>query len=328
MKVLVTGPTGFLGSHLTKALVKQGDEVFCLVRNRKNLGKLSSNLKVHLVEGELEDSEFLKKAVRGMEIVYHLGAISGRPGVPEKEYQRVNVKGTENLLTACSAAKVRRLILTSSVAVTGKLEKIPGDEDSSYNPTNAYERSKVACEKLGKEARKNGLAVVIVRPGVIYGPGNNTSSMAKFFKMAMKGVVVIPGQGENLWDLTYIDDVISGFLLAGEKKEAVGETFILNGPEPVKVKNLMAALAKEAGKKLRIIHLPVQPMLLLGKFFRLLENLLGKPLPFTDKTVQILIESRIHSHLKAGKILGYQPRFFLEEGVKKTVAWYRENKFI
>lgn len=327
MKVLVTGGTGFIGSYLVKALVKRGYDVSCLVRDKNKAGNLAS-LKLKLVEGDVTDKKAVEKAVAGMDIVYHLAAISGKSAVSPSLYQKVNIEGTRNLVEAALKAKVGRFVYTSSVAVTGQLSKIPGDETSPYNSTNSYERSKVEGEKLVLAAMKRGLPAVIVRPGVVYGPGNEHTSMAQFFRMALKGFCLIPGNGENLWDLIFVDDIVAGFLLAGEKKQAVGQIFIIRGPQPVKVNQLVKTLAHASGVKLKIIHLPLLPMIFAGKIFGLIESLFGLPMPFSAKTVQILSQSRPHSIEKAKTILGYQPKISLEEGVAKTVVGYKEKGFL
>jgi len=327
MKILVTGGTGFIGSHLVRALVKQGDSVFCLARNKKKAHSLNLS-KVSLVKGDIRDKRAVERAIKGMDVIYHLAAISGKVAISPALYQAVNIEGTRNIIEACLKAKVKRLVHTSTVAVTGKLDKIPGDENSPYRPGNWYEKSKTEGEKLVLEAVRRGLPAVVVRPGLIYGPGHEGVSMAKFFKMAAKGFAVIPGNGKNLWDITYIDDCLQGFLLAGKKKAALGEVFIINGSKPITVNELLKTLAREAGMELRLLHLPVWPMRFVGKIFGLVENVLHLPMPFSGQTVQLLTQSRPHSNEKAKRILGYHPRVSLKEGIAKTVAWYREIGFI
>ncbi len=323
MRVLVTGAGGFIGGNLTRRLFSDGHQITVLIHDgKKPVLSLPGGSKIKVFRGEVFDTGLLKKITRSQDVVYHLAAITGKSAVPAADYQRTNILGLKRVAEACLENRVGRLIFTSSTAVTGPLGKLPGKEDSPYRPTNSYEWSKVKGEQLVKRFIKKGLSVVIVRPGIIYGPGNSGSNMAKFFKMAMNGLVVIPGDGRNLWDLTFVDDLVEGFLLVGKKKAALGETFIFNGPRPVSVEEVVRAFAGAAGKNLKLCKLPVGPMMAAGKIFGWLEEQTGKALPFSAKTVQLLSESRYHTHDKAEKLLGYRPKVDLKTGVARTVKWY------
>lgn len=324
MKILVTGATGFVGRHLVEALLKRGEKVACLVRSKEKKFPFDKK-KVEIKLGDLRVLGSLREALREIDIVYHLAAISGKSATAEDLYQRVNVEGTRNILEAAKKAKVKRFIFVSSAAVTGRLMHVPGSEVSPYGPTNGYERSKVGCEKLVLEAiERDHFPAVIIRPGSIYGPRNIGSNMANFLKMAAKGFCILPGNGKNFWDMVYISDAVDGLILAGVKEKAVGETFILTGSKPVRVDDIIKFCAKAGGKKLKTLYLPVVPMKLVGKSFGLIESLIHVPMPFSEKSVQILSESRYHSGEKARKILGFKPKVAIEKGIVKTIAWYKE----
>jgi len=323
-KILVTGATGFVGKHLVTALVKEKEEVFCLVRDTKIKDPLFQ--KVKLIKGKMEDNKTLLHALKDIDIVYHLAAISGKSAISPKLYQSVNIEGVRNLVSAALKEKVKRFIFISSNAVTGSLEKLPGNENSPYNPTNWYEKSKVAGEIIVNEAiNKFQLPAVIIRPGSIYGPGNDNSNMAKFIGMGVKGLGIIPGTGENYWDLVYIDDCVKGLLLAGKVHKAIGQTFILTGPCPVKVIDILKLSAKAADKNLHLLQLPILPLKMISKFFTFIENQYFIAMPFSEKTIQILTENRYHSFEKAKLILGYKPEVTLALGMRKIIKYKKKN---
>jgi nucleoside-diphosphate-sugar epimerase len=128
--------------------------------------------------------------------------------------------------------------------------------------------------------------------------------------------------------MTYIDDCIQGFILAGEKKAALSEVFIIAGPKPAMVNQVVKTLAQAAGIKLKLWHVPALPMMTIGKVFGLVENVFHLSMPFSDRTIQLLSQSRTHSVKKAKKVLGHQPRVYLKEGIAKTVSWYKATGFI
>lgn len=324
MKILVTGATGFVGHHLVRLLLEKKENISCLVRDKNIKDPLFQ--KVNLIKGCVEDKKSLVNALKNIDVVYHLAAISGKSAVSPKLYQEININGVKNILDASIKQKIKRLVFISSNAVTGSLKKVPGDENSPYNPTNWYEKSKVAGEDLINEAiKKQKLSAVIVRPGSIYGPGNANSNMAQFIKMGAKGFAILPGNGENAWDMIYVSDCVQGIYLAGTVPKINGQTFIITGPKPVKVNEILKMAGFAVKKTPKIIHLPLLPMKITGQVFTLIENLFNLPMPFSAKTVQILSEDRYHTSQKAQKLLGFKPSINIKEGISQTIAWYQEN---
>ncbi|MFC1454934.1 NAD-dependent epimerase/dehydratase family protein, partial [Candidatus Undinarchaeota archaeon] len=167
MKVLVTGASGFIGTHLTKSLIRQGNDVRALIRD-----KICEVKDVENVKGDVLNKRDLQNAMNGIDIVYHLAGILGNIGIPDEIIRKVNSDGTRNVLEAAHEAGVKRLYHFSTTGVFGAGTNIK--EDTEYNPETIYEKSKLLGEKAAREFM-NKLSLTIIRPGVIYGPGDKSN---------------------------------------------------------------------------------------------------------------------------------------------------------
>ena len=173
MRSLVTGATGFVGSHIAERLVKEGEEVVALVRRTSNT-KFLSSIGVKFAYGDINDLESVKKAMSGIEIVYHSAALADE-WISAKEARRVNVEGTRNLLDAAKEAKVKRFVFISSLAVLGMRDHHGTPADAPYHKTgDNYIDTKIDSEQLVMDYyKKYGLPVTVVRPGFVFGPRDN-----------------------------------------------------------------------------------------------------------------------------------------------------------
>lgn len=304
MKVLITGGTGFIGKQLVKACIKKGDQVTVLTRSSRSQGRIKKVGATPLV-GKMDNLAFLKKAIKGMEIVYHLAAIRSDWGYSWKEYYQANVLGTKNLLTA-SLGQVKHFILVSSVKA---------DE-----PTTLYGKSKLQAEKIALQffKRKN-LPLTIIRPAIVYGPGDSASGMMpKLIKLIRKGFFLIVGSGKNRLHLVYIDDLIQALLLAAEKKGR-GRIYIVAGQKPIKLKKLVSLIAKECRARVFPFKVPIPLANLAGL---VLEKLFSCEPPVTRHKVKTITADKIYDISKTRKELGYSPKIDYYQGAKKTVRWY------
>ena len=180
MKVLVTGGTGFAGSHLVSRLVKKGESVRVLVRKNSNVDYLKK-LNVELCLGDITDKNSIKAAVKGIDVVYHIAALFRQARFPDRVYWQVNVQGTQNMLEAGYEEGVKRFVHCSTIGVLGHITNPPADETYPYNPGDVYQRSKCEGEKIAlKFFRDKEFPVVVARPTAIYGPGD--MRLFKLFK--------------------------------------------------------------------------------------------------------------------------------------------------
>ena len=317
MKTLITGATGFIGSHLVRALINEGRDVRCLVRkksNTKNLEKIG----VELVYGELLDKESLSHALKGVNIIYHLAAEVYSANV--KDYFKYNVEGTRNLIESCNGNLIERFIYCSSIAAAGPNpdNKTLLTEKESCNPITPYGISKYEAEKvvLGY-SKQNKIPSVIIRPPIIYGPGQS-QIITDFFLQVRKGKFYIMGTGEYLRSLCYIENLIEGILLVEKNPGAVGEIFYLSDRKVYTFKEIVQTLADVQDINLNLIKLPpivahsaMSLFYILHKFFNI--NILKL------YTIGTMVKNFGCSIMKAEKMLCYRPSINLEEGFRKTM---------
>ena len=230
MKILVTGASGFLGTHLTEELVGRGYVVRGMVRDLRKANYLRS-LGVEVVYGDLTKHETLPQVVKGVDAVIHLAAYYTFTG-SKKMYQLVNVEGTRALAQAALKSGVRRFIYCSSTEAIGPVRDPPGDENTPPNPQFEYGRSKLLAEQVVRELSNSELEYTIVRPSGMYGPRNLDDVAYWFITTLAKGGVLskfmIEG-GEYLVQFAHVKDVVQGFTLVLEKPEvSVSQTYIVS----------------------------------------------------------------------------------------------------
>jgi nucleoside-diphosphate-sugar epimerase len=323
LRALVTGASGFTGSHLVRALLERGDSVRILVRKSSDLSAIQG-LRVEQAWGELGDESPLDDAVRGVDAVFHIAALYRVEGVPRRAFWDVNVGGTRKLLEAAKRAGVRRFVHCSTVGVQGDIRNPPASEGDPYAPGDHYQESKRDGEILALEfGKREKLPVTVVRPTGIYGPGD--TRFLKLFKLADRGTFYMLGSGNVLYHLTYVTDLAAGILLAGSKDGAVGEVFTLGGSEPLTLNELVRKVAAALGRQVRIRRLPVWPFWVAGAACEVACRPLGLSPPIYRRRVDFFTKNRAFDISKARRLLGYEPRVALDEGLRNTARWYRER---
>ena len=323
MKTLITGATGFIGGHLAKTLHEQGREIKCLVRKTSRVNFLES-MGVELVCGDLNDTNSLKKALQGVDTIYH--AAGEVFAAQDEYYYSVNVAGLKNLLEACSYASVKKLIHFSSSSATGPNPQrdVPVTEDSPCLPITPYGTSKLEGEKVIRQlSQEYQIPIIIIRPPLVYGPGVSQSSrVLMFLKLIHQGLFRTIGDGNNLVSLCYIDNLIEGLLLAEAEKKAEGQIYFLADSRPYTVNEIAATIAQELGKPIPSSHIPLWAASPLSIALGVLAKLFRFNSPLTRNTVKELKNNWYVDISKAQKDLGYQPRDEFKEGVRKTVEWF------
>jgi nucleoside-diphosphate-sugar epimerase len=324
LKVLVTGASGFTGSHLSRRLVEAGFQVRALVRRTSKLDLLK-DVPVERFEGDLTDETRLRQAVQGVDRVFHMAAVYREAKLSDREYQEVNVLGTRRLAEAALAEGVP-FLYCSTCGVHGEVEG-EADESAPYNPGDVYQRTKVEAERqLFALHRERGLRAVILRPVGIYGAGDRR--FLKLFKGVARGRFPMIGSGQVFYHLTHVDDVVRGFLEAAEAPAAIGEAFILAGPRYTTVAELVRIIADQAGVRPPRFHWPSGPVYLAAALCEgLLRPLRVEP-PLHRRRLDFYLKNRAFRIDKAKRILGWQPGVDLEEGIARTLDWYRKAGWI
>ena len=327
MKVLVTGATGFTGGHLALHLAARGDEVRALVRPKSRGRFEASDLPKHGVracEGDLADAASLGRAMEGVEVVYHIAATYREAGQPDSAYRAINVDGTRNLLEVAKAFNVRRFVHCSTGGVHGHIANPPANEDAPFNPGDVYQETKLAAELLAREfGAANQLDVVVVRPIGIYGPGDRR--FLTMFRGLARGRFPMIGSGTPFYHLTFIDDLVEGFRLACTVAAAKGRTYILAGPRYTTQDQLVQMVATELGVKPPRVHVPVWPFWTAGLLCELICVPLRVEPPIFRRRVDFYTKSRAFDTTRARQELGFNPKVDLEEGIRRTARWYKNE---
>ncbi len=325
MKVLVTGGAGLTGMHLVARFLKRGSEVRILdLKEALNPEKMAyfTSLGVEVVSGDVRNKDVVVDAVKDIQQVYHLATAFRKTTASKEHYWAVEVGGTKNLLDASIQENVDRFIHCSTTGVYGHITKPPADESYPYAPYDVYQKAKCEGEKLVlKYIDEKGMPAVIVRPSAIYGPGDNR--LLRLFKSIYDGKFVMIGTGEGCYHLVYVDDLIDAFELVGEKKEVVGEDYIIGGDEIPTRNEIVEVIAKALDVPIPDKRFPfVWPVMLASWICEQVYKPFGKEPPIFPRRVNWFIKNRAFDISKAKRELGYEPKFDLKTGIKKTADWY------
>lgn len=322
-KALVTGATGFVGSRLCQELLENGFSVRAMVRKQSKRSSLS-NLQVEIIEAELTNPESLKKAVEGVDVVFHIAALYREAKFPDSVYWQVNLDGTKSLLEAAKSAGVEKFIYCSTIGVHSHINNPPADESEPYAPTDVYQETKVAAEKYVLEKfRANYIKGCVIRPAMIWGPKD--TRFLKFFKGIYKRNFPMFGSGDNLCHWILVDDLVRAFRLAAEKESSHAQTYIIAGQRPVTLKYTMQKIAETYKVKLLPISIPVLPVQLLGSLVEFICKPFKIEPPIHRRRADFFIKNRAFSTKKALSELGFVAAHTFEEEVRLVAQWYLES---
>lgn len=321
MRALVTGATGFTGGHLARELRRRGHDVVVLVRDENKAAPLRE-LGMELRKGDIADRDSVRKAVAGCDVVYHIAAMYREAKHGDEMYRKVNVEGTRFVIEESELAGVKRMVHCSTVGVHGDVA-VPADENAPFSPGDIYQQTKLDGELLVKSHIDKGFPGVIFRPVGIHGPGD--VRFLKIFKTIARGTFRMIGDGNVLYHMTYIDDLVDGIILCGEHPAANGQTYILSGPKYTTLHELAATIAQAVGKPLGKGHVPLLPVKLAALACEALCKPLGIEPPLHMRRLDFFTKDRGFTSAKAQREIGFAPRFSLAEGCARTAKWYREQ---
>jgi len=318
--VLVTGATGFVGSRVVRVLVEDGLRVRALSR-RPDAARAVLGAGVEVVAGELGDPASLRAAAGGQEIVIHAAARVSDWG-PRRAFWAANVEGVANLLAACRAAGVKRLVHLSSLTVLG----LPRDGrivDEGTPPAvpprgDHYSASKLAGERLVLEAHgASGLETTVVRPGAIWGPGDPTV-LPRILDLLRRRKMPLIGRGDNLLGLSHVDNLARGIALAALTPAAAGRLYHVTDGEPVTARQALEALAAELGVPPPRRSVPFAAAYGAAALLEAMSRLLGRPSPppLTRYGVRFVACNCRYDVSKARQELGFRPAVGFAEGVR------------
>jgi nucleoside-diphosphate-sugar epimerase len=320
--VMVTGATGFIGSHLAERLAAEGACVRVLVRDPQ---KLLSTLRdrVEVVRGDLQHPAGFAAPTKDCEFVFHVAAWLGQPNRREAAYA-INVTATQQLAEAARAAGVRRFISTSSVAVYGPVLEGVVDEAWPHSNVYLYSETKSLGEQAVFAAQTDRFGVTVIRPAEVYGPrGGSWTTLP--VKLAQRGIPSLIGGGHGLAHPVYVANLVDAYLLAAQREEAIGEAFTICDTD-VPWREFYGRYAALAGKHARSIPLWLAWCGALGA--EIGAKITRRPPGVSRALLGFMTGRCIYSTGKAKRMLGWSPRFSLDEGLRQTEIWLREVKMI
>jgi nucleoside-diphosphate-sugar epimerase len=322
-KTLVTGATGFTGGALARRLASEGAQVRTVVRDPARAGGLA-DLGIEVVPGDLRDPASLREATRGVDTVYHIAAPYRQQGVDPHLFEAINATGVQHLLDAAIEAGVSRFVHCSTIGVHGDVKDPPAAEDAPLAPGDLYQRTKLEGERIAaRYMAEQRLPISIFRPAGIYGPGD--TRFLKLFRGIKRRRFPMIGDGKALYHWVYIDDLVAGILLCGTVDAAVGETFILAGPEYTTLNEVIAIVADEVGAPPPWLRIPLAPVYLAAAACEAVCKPLNLEPPLHRRRVDFFTKSRAFDISKARRMLDYAPQVSVREGVARTAAWYRDQ---
>lgn len=321
--VAVTGATGFLGSHLTEHLICQGCRLRILARDPDKAAPFRDRVEA-VVAGDIADPGALADLAGGCRTFVHLVSNFRVVKGSAESYQRVNVEGTRNALAAAAEAGVRRFVHCSTIGVHGDVARSPANEESPYNPGDLYQETKLQAEHACRDFMSNtDMEIVIIRPTSQYGPGD--LRMLKMFRMLAAGRFVMIGSCQAHFHAVYIDDLVAGFRLAMTRPGIGGDTFLIGGPRYVTLQEYIETAAAALGAPAPRWRVPYWPVHFAAWTCEVLCRPLGLEPPLHRRRVRFFRNNRAFNIDKARRVLGYEPRVELAEGMRRTVDWYREQ---
>ncbi|MGH8495705.1 MAG: NAD-dependent epimerase/dehydratase family protein [Gammaproteobacteria bacterium] len=325
-KALVTGAAGFIGRQLVAELHRLGAVVRAFVRAGGTTFE-PADAGIEILAGDLLDGADCRKAVQGVDTVFHAAAVYRSFRLTRREMREVHVDATRQLLRESSAAGVRRFVHLSTIDVHGGLQVEVADETAAMRPEDDYQLTKLEGEQLVEAlCRELGLPCTILRPCSVYGPGE--TRFMKFIRPISRGRFVMVGAGEAHVHFVYVDDLVQGMLLAAEKDEAVGETFIIGGPRSYSLNEFARIVANVLGVRRPGFRVPLWPVYQASVACAKLFGALRLEPPLHPRRVAFFTKHRSFSNEKARRLLGYEPQTGLESGLRKQIAWLRERGYM
>ncbi len=313
-KVLVTGAGGFIGSHLTEALVMQGESVRAFVRynSRDERGLLEDLPKdihdqIEFVPGDLKDPDGVKKAVKGCSRIFHLGALIAIPYsyAHPFDFVQTNVIGTAHLLNAClENTALETIVHTSTSEVYGTAQYTPIDEKHPLQAHSPYAASKIAADKLAESYYLSfNLPIAILRPFNTFGPRQSLRAIIPtIVSQAIGSKKIRLGNTKPRRDFLFVKDTVRGFIELGKCREAIGRVVNIGTGKDISIGDLVKEILDQMGERGEIE----------------VEN--QRIRPEKSEVFQLLSDTRL-----AQKLFGWSPRYSFEEGIRETIEWYRTH---
>lgn len=328
MKIFVSGATGFIGSRLALRLADSGHQVHALYRDESKVSVIQHS-NIALFKGDILDYKSLVKAIVGCEHIYHAAAYAKVWDKDPSSIYRLNIEGSMNVIRAGISAGVRKIVCTSTAAVLGP--SLPGKsvDENTPRPLNYfvdYESSKAILEETLQTLSMAGTEIVVVNPTRVYGPGvlSESNGVARLIQRYIRGKWrIIPGDGSSIGNYVYVEDVVTGHILAMEKGNP-GERYILGGAN-ISYNEFFRELSMLTKKHYFMIHIPIPFLHLISEIMFFMARISGRAPLITPALMRKYYHNWNVSSVKAEKELGYHPVDF-KTGAGLTIEWLKNKK--
>ena len=325
MRAFVTGGTGFVGSHLVEALLesKKYEEVRCLIRSSE---KWLKGMDITPVLGDLDNYHTIADALDGVDVIFHIAGLTKAP--KNKDFTAANVDATENLMRIAQKKGISNIVILSSLAAVGPSQGTPLTEKAPLRPVSMYGNSKKRMEVMISKTVLDSDSIKIIRPPAVYGP--READIYTFFKTYKMGLCPMVGDGNHpRLSLVYVKDLVDGIMKASEKTDAGVHTYFMGGELDSYTWNQISAVT---GRILEVkpLTLKLKPNWVrnVASVIETGASLFGKyPVVNKEKATE-MVEEWVCSSRKAIKELGYNPSTTLEEGLSRTLHWYKHNNWL
>jgi nucleoside-diphosphate-sugar epimerase len=326
MKALVTGATGFIGSHLVEKLLQRNYQVRCLIRKTTKIDYIN-NLPIEFVNADFDDIQSLQAAVNGVDYVFHLGGVT--KSKDKQGYFTGNVRTTKSLLAAVLKQNpgIKRFILASSLTAVGPGDDLdPVDETTPYHPVTTYGKSKMEAEKECL-ARTSDFPVTIIRPPAVYGPRDK--DIYAFFKSVNGHFVPLSGFSRKVLSFVHAYDLVDGIIAAAEHPKAAGQVYFISNEEIYdweQFGRITKGLLQKWAVNIRLPHFALYAVAAISET---LARLQGKAALINIEKARDGVQSNwLCSSKKAQTELGFKTKLTLEDGIANTIEWYRKNGWL
>jgi nucleoside-diphosphate-sugar epimerase len=314
--ILVTGGTGFIGSHLLQKLSSLGEPARVLARPRRHARRFPTG--VQAFEGDLSSGRGLVDALSGADTVIHLAGVT--KALNPREYYAGNAEATENLVRALQGRSVRLVHISSLAAIGPSQGHAPVQEDAEPHPVSDYGKSKLEAERIVRSLAPDA---VIVRPPVVYGPRD--TDVFQLLKSISKGLVLEIAGGERWFSAIYVEDLVEGLIAAARAPRAAGRAYFLTNSKPASWSELAAIAAGIMRRRPRVLRVPVAAAYSVAYCAELWSRVSRVPgILSRDKVAEALCTAWICDHRRAAEELHFEATTPLASGLAKTLAWYRE----
>lgn len=329
MRVLITGGTGFIGSRLALRCLADGERVRVLAAMNTAIeqanGAAIERYGGEVLAGSVTDEDHLARVVRGVDVIHHLAAAQHEAGASDAHFHHVNVEGTRRLLAAAEAARVGRIVHGGTIGIWGAGSAGIIDDDTAPSPDNVYGATKLEAERLVLGAGER-LPVTVVRISEAYGPGD--MRLLKLFRAVQEGLFTTIGDGSNLHQPIFVDDLVDALRLAARREEALYRAWIAAGPDVVSTTQMVEAAAMALGANRPRLRLPMWPFVA-GAWaleaalppFGITPPLHRRRLDFFRKNFRLSIDW-------PRRALGFAPRVDFATGAALTARWYRDEGYL